>query len=91
MKTTTNPKEARELQEVNYWCYRIMRQSTPHGDVCHIHEVYFDKMGTPLLVSPPCHPVGEDREALVEDLKLMREAFKKNVLDYDEWREDEEN
>jgi len=76
------------LDDVNYWCYRIVRQSTKYGDVFHIHEVYFDKLGKPLYMSPPCHPMGETRYELVCDLKAMRDAFSKRVLDFDEWRED---
>lgn len=81
-------KKLIDLEDISHWCYRIVKQTTKYGPVFHIHEVYFNKIGTPLYMSPPCHPMGENRDELVEDLKLMREAFSKAVLDYDEWLEE---
>lgn len=66
------------------WNYRIMKRKIDHSNYeFGIYEVYYDDNG----VIKGCTvnaltPTRESREDLKLELELMKEAFKKEVLDY---------
>ena len=71
------------------WNYRVMQQ-TKHGWTwCEIHEVYYDDNGVVCgWTADPCWPQGETSDELWDDIKLMREACAKPVLDIN-WLEEQ--
>lgn len=65
------------------WNYRIVMKDEGYGSSYGIHEVFYEN-GVPYGISEnPVAPFGEDLEELETSFELMREALKKNILDYD--------
>ena len=66
------------------WNYRLIRRQTEFGEEIAIHEVYYDEDGEPRSCSKEPVPVaGEDIEVFEKDVDLMKQAFSKDVLDYE--------
>lgn len=67
------------------WNYRVIKQEHPEGTAYAIYEVYYDEQGTILFISKdPMNPCGKTITDLKNDLKHMRQALKKPILDMDE-------
>ena len=65
------------------WNYRILKKGNTYG----IHEVYYDAEGRPELCSmnAPTLEGFESLEDLVGDFALLKKAFDKPVLNYDDF------
>lgn len=67
------------------WDYRVIRQNHPTGTTYAIYEVYYDDQGNILFIGKnPENPQGETLAELTNDLKCMRQALKRPLLDMDE-------
>lgn len=67
------------------WNYRVIKQEHPEGTTYAIYEVYYDEQDNILFISKdPMNPHGETITELQNDLKHMRQALKKPILDMDE-------
>jgi hypothetical protein len=67
------------------WDYRVIKQEHPTGTTYAIYEVYYDDEGNILYISKdPENPQGETLTELKNDLKYMRQALKRPILDMDE-------
>ena len=61
------------------WNYRIVMKENSYG----IHETFYEN-GMPYGISEdPIAPWGEDFDELEASFELMKEALKKDILDYD--------
>lgn len=55
-----------------------------------IHEVFYDANGNVNgWTEEPVHPMGESALGLLDDIKLMLEAFNRPILDYETGEEPE--
>ena len=64
------------------WNYRIVRRNYRYGSSYSIHETFYEN-GVPFGISEnPIAPFGEDLEELETSFELMKEAFKKDILEY---------
>ena len=75
---------------MSYWNHRVMRHteagSSPPEEVVWyaVHEVYYYDDGTVINWSQnPDSPQGDDLSDLAESIRLMAQALKHPVLDYD--------
>lgn len=70
------------------WNYRVIRFcDLTTGDCTYaVHEVYYDKCGKPTsCTEASIAPFGETPEELKRCLELMAFAFKKPVLDFEDF------
>jgi len=68
------------------WNYRLIRRQTEHGEKIAIHEVYYNSQDEPRSCTKNPVPVaGEDIEVLKKDVEMMKQAFEKPVLDYEDF------
>lgn len=64
------------------WNYRVLQNENSVA----IYEVYYDENGDPRSCTmSPVSPIGEDVEGLKKDLEMMKQAFDKPVLDYEDF------
>jgi len=69
------------------WNYRIIKHIDKDGDEYFaIHEVYYDEAGNPNGVTEDEVGIhGTNMEELKDDLKYHRNAFRKPVLNYEDF------
>lgn len=85
-------RNIKDINEIKYWNYRLIRQDHDGWFSWSIHECYFDKDDKILFISRDPIKVevtaersdDEARKQIIEDLKRMISAAKKSpILDYD--------
>jgi hypothetical protein len=70
------------------WNYRVIRTRDPATGECSygIHEVYYDKHNKPTsYTEASIAPFGETPKELKRCLELMAFAFKKPILDFEDF------
>ena len=68
------------------WNYRIVKTKGSLYDEYEIREVFYDEIGNPTFcIDEPSCPYGETIEELKEDYELMKKAFDKPVLNYEDF------
>jgi hypothetical protein len=67
------------------WDYRIIRRGGPAvREFFCVHRVYHEDDVVFAVEETPAYPSAESIEDLEEEIRRMREAFQKPVLDYDD-------
>ena len=78
------------MSNLPYWNYRILRKkwkkiSTYKYMLC---EVYYDKNGKPKAKSQNSISIdGEEKQEVIDTIKLIQLAINKPILDYDTLKE----
>ena len=68
------------------WNYRITKHEDKGEEWYGIHEVYYDKDGDPDMISEnPIAAHGLTVDEIRSDLDMMRQAFDKPVVNYDDF------
>ena len=66
------------------WNYRVMKHTDGMGEWYFLHEVYYDKGKVVNCTENPIAPFGETPKELQQNLELMKKAFDKPTLSYEE-------
>jgi hypothetical protein len=74
------------------WNYRVIHRKTKdpdEPDVFSIHEVYYNKGGTPEMVTvSEIAPISNTYNGLVKNLKHYMKALQKPILEFDDFTHD---
>jgi hypothetical protein len=66
------------------WNYRVMKHTDGMGEWYFLHEVYYDKGKVVNCTENPIAPFGETPKELQQNLELMKKAFDKPTLSYED-------
>ena len=66
------------------WNYRVMKHTDGMGEWYFLHEVYYDKGKVVNCTENPIAPFGETPKELQQNLDLMKKAFDKPTLSYED-------
>lgn len=68
------------------WNYRVIRRQSECEERVAIHEVYYGNDGVPRSCTEnPVAPAGETVEDLKKDIEMMKQAFDKSILEYEDF------
>ncbi len=73
------------------WNYRVIRHKNDQEEWFNIHEVYYRNDKPVSITENSCAPFGSSKEELRADFELMLKAFDKEVLDYSDFDDEEDD
>lgn len=70
---------------LTHWNYRIVSVGKGKDKYYTIREVYYEKDRPVTVTTKPCYPHGINLKELTGDFRLMKLAFNKPILKYEDF------